>query len=74
MKRLTLFLFLFLPTLSGIEQRMENVFANEYNAWVKLRAATTPGTINAAEVLQWQKVKAAWRKVEKTIDREYRGY
>jgi hypothetical protein len=29
--------------------------------------------LSAAEVLEWQRVKSAWRALEKRVDSEYRG-
>ncbi len=44
-------------------------------AWKRWQEAisSTPGTINAPEVIAWQGVKSAWRKLEKAADRYYRG-
>jgi hypothetical protein len=55
-----------------------NGLAAEYNLWVsaKNRRNTNPakeGTLDAGEFMQWQRVKAAWRRMEKQVDAEYRG-
>lgn len=55
-----------------------NDFALEYRKWADMRNARVEdaarvGTLSAAELLEWQRVKSKWRTVEKSIDREYRG-
>jgi hypothetical protein len=50
-----------------------NEFMAQYNTWAKQVNARRPGTISAAELQQWQRVKSNWRKTERTMDRFYRG-
>lgn len=55
-----------------------NRFAEEYNVWAGLRNERMgriggEGMLDVGEVLQWKKVKSAWRRVEKEVDGEYRG-
>lgn len=47
------------PTLTA----PEHLFAETYNRWINLRAATelAPGTISAKELKAWQEVKASWK-------------
>ncbi len=52
-----------------------NEFAVEYQRWAELRnvRVQSPGTISAPEMHQWLEVKAAWRRLEKQVEAEYRG-
>ena len=55
-----------------------NFLAAEYSKWAELRNARVSdpravGTISLPEFQQWQRVKQEWRKLEKSVDAEYRG-
>ena len=55
---------------------LANSHAALYNRWVELRnrpAEFRGDTLPADEFMQWQKVKSAWRQLEKRVDAEYRG-
>jgi hypothetical protein len=55
-----------------------NALAMEYDHWcamrnVRVQDSAQVGTVSASEFLQWQKVKSAWRRLERQVDAEYRG-
>ena len=55
-----------------------NRLAGAYRVWTDLRNArvgsqVTVDTVSVPEFMAWQKVKAAWRELEKEQDAEYRG-
>jgi len=54
---------------------LHNAFAADHRIWAQMRnaRADNPDVLSAAEVIQWQKVKSEWRKLEKQVDAEYRG-
>jgi hypothetical protein len=52
---------------------LANSMSVQYNLWAQERNRATEGTVSATEFLQWQRVKAAWRQMEKRVDAEYRG-
>jgi len=68
--RILLFIGLFMLALSG-GKTLENRFADAFNFWQRSRAVN--GTISVQEVKAWQRTKSAWRDLEKTADRYYRG-
>lgn len=53
-----------------------NALGEAYNRWAALRNArvsnpATVDTLSAAEMIAWQKVKSAWRALQKSVDAEY---
>lgn len=53
-----------------------NALGAAYNHWAALRNArvnspATVDTLSAAEMIAWQKVKSAWRQLQKSVDAEY---
>ncbi|MES2136979.1 MAG: hypothetical protein V4502_07975 [Pseudomonadota bacterium] len=47
--------------------RPENEFADAYNEWARLMNHTPEGTTDARAARQWQRVKKAWRELEKSV-------
>lgn len=69
-------LLMFAAAASGTEVPtwdLANAMSVQYNLWAAERNRAMDGTVSASEFMQWQKVKAAWRQVEKRVDAEYRG-
>jgi hypothetical protein len=73
-------LFLLAAPLFAVAPTWElgNSLADQYNRWTAMRNVRTAdpakeGTVSAAEFLEWQKVKSAWRQFDKQVDAEYRG-
>jgi hypothetical protein len=57
---------------------LNRAFVAEHEQWAAMwnaRIGATGGErlLSAAEVLEWQRVKSAWRALEKRVDSEYRG-
>lgn len=73
MKRLVLLLTV--PLLASAPTwEAGNAYALKYHVWATLRniRVQSPGTVSAPEMVEWQKVKSAWRQLEKQVDAEYR--
>ena len=49
------------------------LFSDAYNSWIQMRQGISDYVIPAPEVMEWQKVKSAWRRLEKVVEKEYRG-
>jgi hypothetical protein len=52
-------------TASG--RQPENAFADAYNEWIRLRARTPEGAVNAQAIVQWKRVRKAWRELEHSV-------
>ena len=48
-------------------------FATRYNIWIRLNQETKEGVMNAKEIFAWQGAKDAFRRLEKVVDKIYRG-
>ena len=55
------------------EEKPAEKFVAEWNLWGAEQQHAPKGTIGVGEIRQWQRVKSAWRKLEKLVDRYYRG-
>lgn len=68
-----------IPLLAGAPTwEMGNALAVQYNRWTEMRNVRVAdpakaGTVSMSEFMEWQKVKSAWRQMERQVDGEYRG-
>jgi hypothetical protein len=78
MRLMVVLLVILGATASQPTWTLNNALAVEQGKWAALRNARVNDPlgeykVSYPEVMAWQRVKAAWRQLEKQVDAEYRG-